>query len=568
MKNTIPNSIKEHLKQHKLLYLSFLIFAIPFLITRLPFFLDYPVLMFDPDYLHYYMVVDQVDKGLFPTFIIRSPGYPLFLKLVFTFFNSNMAVVIIQALLSFLVPLFFIYTIYRVYRQRFKYISLLAAGGLAAFVSSSIHLLSDTTLLTESLYVNSIILFFALLIRGIHLKENLTWVFCSLSMAAVILIRPSGMFLIVVYLITALFLFLNSRRKKEILSFSLPVILILFLLSAYNYFTIGSFSFSAVYSEHALISFTSTFLETKESYPAEVNEIIEKSKKKIGPKHKKAIEYPWDITAVEELWNIRKTNRALRRHYNRNRNFIFASLLALEEKDSHALYLKWRPLLKDMAWTAIKKNPGIYLKYVYVNLFVYFFRNMKDVDFYEKLKGRYARFLTPHRYYKGFLEKTIMTRVYYKKKYAATLSKSEDFLNAFLKENRRPEKIANLDRYKQDGKWQVEIKPTFLQKLHIIYKKTHDFLFRNVLWVLGFFFVLVFSFVRLLKSRFSHSGALILFLLTLSALMHGLIISLSSFSILRYSYSMEFVYYLSLFLLPLILPFSPPGKKNGEKAEL
>ena len=141
-------------------------------------------------------------------------------------------------------------------------------------------------------------------------------------------------------------------------------------------------------------------------------------------------------------------------------------------------------------------------------------------------------------------------------------------MNAFLKENRRPEKIANLDRYKQDGKWQVEIKPTFLQKLHIIYKKTHDFLFRNVLWVLGFFFVLVFSFVRLLKSRFSHSGALILFLLTLSALMHGLIISLSSFSILRYSYSMEFVYYLSLFLLPLILPFSPPGKKNGEKAEL
>ena len=108
------------MRNRNIVLASFLMVVIPFLITRLPFFLDYPVITIDPDYLHYYTIVDQVSKGFFPTFIIRTPGYPIFLKLIFTFFNSNMAVVVIQNILSLITALFFVFVIYRVYAGRWK----------------------------------------------------------------------------------------------------------------------------------------------------------------------------------------------------------------------------------------------------------------------------------------------------------------------------------------------------------------------------------------------------------------------------------------------------------------
>lgn len=548
------------MSSRKILYIAFLVFVIPFIITRLPFFLHYPCVSIDPDYLHYYMIVDQINKGLFPTFIIRTPGYPIFLKMIFTFFNHNMAVVFMQNILSLFVGLFFIFIIFKVYTNRFKYLPLLAAIGMAAFISSSNHLIADTTLLTESLFVNSIILFFSLFILALHRKKNRLWVLCSFIMAAVILIRPTGIFLVLIFLIILVFLFVRGMpppagqssgdlffhrflkviKKKEVLSFSLPFIGILFLLSVYNYFTIGVFTFSGQYSQHALISFTATFLEKKETYKPQINKIIDESKKEIKRRHK---------AAVEESWNHWKLNRALRRYYNKNRDFIFESLLSLEKKDSYILYMKWRPLLSDMGWTAIKKNPVTYLKYVYTNLFFYFFHNMKDPDFYRELQKRYWTSLNRKSFYQEYLPNSISLRMYYKKDYVETLS--DDFLKSFLKELWQPRTLSKFKIGNVEEK-EVHIEPTFLQGVHKIYKKIYNVLFRNIIWTFIFLFALVFSFYKLVKSRFRHKGSLIMFTLTLAALLHGLIICMFSFAISRYSYTTEFAFYLSLFLLPII----------------
>ena len=127
--------------RNKILFLSFLILIIMFAITRLPFFIYYPIVNINNDSTHYFTVVDQIDKGMWPSFVIRTPGYPLFMKFVFLFFNKNISLIAIQNIFSLLTSLFFVYVIHKVYVSsgRFKYLSLLASIGMGAFISSSIH---------------------------------------------------------------------------------------------------------------------------------------------------------------------------------------------------------------------------------------------------------------------------------------------------------------------------------------------------------------------------------------------------------------------------------------------
>ena len=202
---TIGNNVK--ISQLSLL-VSFIIFTCGFLVTRLAFFYYYNIHNFSVDYLSYFTIVDQLDRGMLPNLSIRTPGYPLFLKLVFTFVSKNSAVVVVQNSITFAVSLFFIYVIYK----KYKSICLFAAIALIAFVSSSVHLKNDTTLLAESLYVNAMLLFFALLILAIRYNSILLWILCSVDMAYAILLRPVGIILIIHYLMILFFLFRKLAR--------------------------------------------------------------------------------------------------------------------------------------------------------------------------------------------------------------------------------------------------------------------------------------------------------------------------------------------------------------------
>jgi hypothetical protein len=537
------------LKRNKILYLSFLILLIMFSITRLPFFLYYPVVDFDGDSPYYYMNVDQIDKGMWPAFMIRTPGYPLFLKFVFLFFNKNISLIALQNIFSLLTSLFFIYVIHKVYGSKFKFLPLFAAIGMGAFISGSIHLIADTSFMTESLYVNFLVLFFALFILAIHSKTNISWILSSICMAIVILIRPSALFFVLVSLIIMFFLFINSYKKKAVFLFIIPFSVILFLTSLYNYLTIGSFSVST-FTENALISFTSTFLEKNEKYEPGVNEAIEKCQDRIKPAHK---------NIMENSWNPEKLSRVLKRYYNRSRKLIFSILIKHEKEDSYSLYMKWRPILKKMAFNAILSRPKIYIKYIYANLVNIFFHSMGDADFYHMLKKRYLKALNYKKYFtQSILDwdtlryKAHPLQLYSKKEYGSTIT--EDFPKSFLKEYWDPGVLSNIKMKKVRRKKAVII-PTFLQRVHQVFKVFHEFIFRNISWIFIFLFTFIFSFFKLLKSRFHHKDAFILFIMTFSALLHGVVVATASLPILRLIYPMTFVYYLSLFLLPIIIDF-------------
>jgi hypothetical protein len=471
------------------------------------------------------------------------------MKFVFLFFNKNISLIAIQNLFTLLTSLFFVYVIHKAYVStgRFKYLSLLASIGIGAFISSSIHLVSDTSVLTESIYVNFFVLFFALFIRAIHLKTRTNWILCAISMAVVILIRPSAMFLMVIAIIILFFLIKNGYKKIMGVLFIVSFVGILFLMCVYNYFTIGSFSVST-FTEHALISFTSSFLEKDQRYPSEVNEAIETCQNRVTPAQKNIIENSWDH---------KKLFRVLVKHYNRTRRMIFNALGAFEKEDSYNLYMKWRPFLREIAVDAIKNRPIVYFKFVYSNALMYFFYRRGDVDFYEKLKKTYLRALNYRRNAKRFsLSKDEMgseesgIRIYYSKEYIASLS--DNFPGSFVKEYCDPTYFSKI-KMKKISKKEVRIEPTFLQSVHQGFQSIHVFLFRSNFWVCWFLFTLIFSFTRLLRSHFSNKDAFILFIMTFSTLLHGILVSMSALGRMRLAYPMSFVYYLSLFLFPILL---------------
>lgn len=546
--------VQENFRRNYILYSSFLIFWLFYFVTRLPYFLYNSGITFTNDYQSYYVIVDQISKGFFPTFTVRTPGYPLFLALIFLFFKTNMAVVVAQNLLSLVAPMFFIFTINRIFKNKFKLLPVLASLGMGIFVSLPIHLHLDSTLLTESLYINTIILSFSFLFLCIYLNKKTYWILCGLSMAVVILIRPVGLFLIVIFFILLIFLILNSAKKKIIFLFSLSFIGPLFFMCLYNYFTIGSFSVST-FSEHAMISFTSSILEENPAYKPQLNRAIKRI-------HNRLRRFEQKTKKIST--NTRKKGFNLYRGYNRNRIIIFRSLLSAEDDKADNLYLKWRPMLRKASFDAIRKHPMTYLKYFYVNLINYFFQR-KTYDFFKWMRIQNQNIKTEkskkiRRKYADFSKASAKDRLrlYYKNEYIKT--RDQQFLKDLLKEYWNPQGQTKEPNDKKENK---TIQLHFLQKVHKVFFRIHQTIFLNHFWILFFFFTFVFAFFRTLFTRFRHRGSLIMFIMTFSALLHGVVISMSSIPDARLSYPMNFIYYLSFFFFPVLFLQDSNFRRNS-----
>ena len=157
-------------QKNRTLLFSYALFLVPFLITRLPYFLYYPVAIFNPDDGGYYQIADQIGKGFWPHLSIRTPGYPLMLKLVFAFFSTNFAVIVLQHLLTLAAALFFIYALTRSF-PRHRFLPVAGALSLAAYVSSGIQSVADSTLMTDSFFASFLLFAFAVLFLGILKKR-------------------------------------------------------------------------------------------------------------------------------------------------------------------------------------------------------------------------------------------------------------------------------------------------------------------------------------------------------------------------------------------------------------
>jgi hypothetical protein len=509
---------------------SWAIFIFFFLLPRLPFFLAYPVVGFGIDDGGYYMLVDQMAKGFWPHLSVRTIGYPLFLKLVFCFSNRNFTVVAVQHLLTLFCALLFIYAVHRLY-GRFRLIPMLTALALGVFASSSIHMCLDCTLLTDSLFVNLVLFSLALLLLGLGLNRKWILAAASSAMAATILVRPAGMFLVPVYLLVIIFLLSGHCGRRAATAFALPFVSLLLALGIYNRLTIGTFAVST-FSEASLISITSTFLEEHPSFGLAGNAAVCACRRAVTKR---------DIRVLASSWEKRFFRGVLEKYYEKNRLRVIRAFFKREPAGSFDLYLKWRPLLRKMGIYAIRRHPWIALKYLYSKFMIYFFTTRGTYNDFYKILGNdflWSRSLPKH--FSGFvIPDSFFSRMYNTRSYAATLSPA--FLQFMLKEYHDPPSFSRIS-LSADGT--VMFTPTIWKSLHTIWQKVHNALFRQIFWILLFFLTFLYALYRLVATRGRHLGTFFLFLMTFSALGYGILVVLSAFPYLRYVCALEYVYYL------------------------
>jgi len=518
------------------------IFFVVFLITRLPYFLYYGSTIMNPDSSGYFMIVDQMNQGFWPNLSIRTIGYPLFLKVVYLLFSTSFGVAVSQHSITLISRLFFIFAMARAFPRR-PFLPIAVSLGLAGQAAISWHVLADSSYMTDSLFVSAIVMTLGLLVMGLAGRKKGHFFWASFSAAITVLIRPAGLFLVPILALAIVFIIRNKFGRGALTAAVLPCAAVLLAQMAYNALVIRSFTLSG-FSEHALISLTSTFLEPDASYGPTANLAIERCRAAFKTRDRRVLKTSLDP------WKI---NRVFSRYYESNRSRITSIFLAAEPPEKYNLYIEWRPLWRRMSRDALRKHPGTALKYIYSNLYRVFVRNLWiQVDLYQSFrlhclddlpKLKMAReFGEPH---SGF------SRRFNTQAYASTLT-PDGFARSMLPELYGPDGLPRVLRSapSKRGEGYAVYWP---ERLHQRLISAHTVLLRNPGWTLACLVAWLFSFARVIRTGIRQPGAFTLFSLTSAALLYGFAVAVLALPYLRYTYALEFVYYLSPLIWPIAL---------------
>lgn len=256
---------------------------------------------------------------------------------------------------------------------------------------------------------------------------------------------------------------------------------------------------------------------------------------------------------LKTSWDPWKISRVVSRYFDRNRSRISATFLEAEPTHKYNLYIEWRPLWRRMSRDALRKHPGTALKYIYSNLYRVFVRNLwNQADLYRSFRTNclddrpklkmVREFGKPH---SGF------SRRFNTQAYASTLT-PDGFARAMLPElygsDGLPRVLRSAPSKRKEG-----YAISWPERLHRRLISVHTVLLRNPGWALACLVGWLFSFMRLIRTGFRHRGAFTLFFLTSAALLYGFVVAVLGLPILRYSYALEFVYYMSPLIWPIAL---------------
>jgi hypothetical protein len=206
-----------------------------------------------------------------------------------------------------------------------------------------------------------------------------------------------------------------------------------------------------------------------------------------------------------------------------------------------------------MSRDALRKHPGTALKYIYSNLYRVFVLNLwNEADLY--------RLFRLHS--QGDLPKLKMVREFGKPQasfnrrfntlaYASTLT-PDGFARAMLPELYGPDGLPR--KLKLAPSERGEGRPaSWPERLHRVLISVYTALLRNPGWAFACLAGWLFSLVRVVRTGFRHRGAFTFFSLTSAALLYGFLVAVLAFPYLRYTYALEFIYYLSPLIWPIAL---------------
>lgn len=197
------------LRRHHTVLYAFILVVIPLIIRIIMFPHTKPCIF--PDSVEYIQLSESLNRFEFAPFYRRTPGYPLFLSVIFLFFgkqNFN-AVVAVQMVLSSCVPLLiFLLFIRLARRQVYAFLASLAVA-FDIFLAGN-----DTMILTESLAMFLLVLAVLLFITALRRQSIVPALGSSLLFVYLGLTRPLfSAFFLILGIITLIWLIYNRPQR-------------------------------------------------------------------------------------------------------------------------------------------------------------------------------------------------------------------------------------------------------------------------------------------------------------------------------------------------------------------
>jgi hypothetical protein len=484
------------------LLLAGLLLAV-FMASRLAFFWIYPTVGISQDLPGYMAALVQVKQGNWPHFVFRTPLYSLFIGSIKLFTDRWIFVLYAQNFLSLAASLFLVRAVQR-YRPS---LALAATIAMCGFLGSSQVVLYDVALLSESLYTSCVILAAGFLILSFRRWSPPHMALCSGFMALAILTRPSGLYFTVIYGLAAVFFLWNGLPARSIAAFVAPLPILLLGFCAYNYGTIGSFTINP-FGDSNLAGATALYWGPDPGLP----DVVNRAFKELPKSYAEAEISPAELDLLRTSWDRRQIFEIYAKAYNR---MLWSVGWGTGSRFKAGSYLQTRGFIRAAAFTAIRKHPDLYAKFVWVNL-VEFYRGVGfDFDIRSSLAyretGEYA-----------------------------------------LKDTGVPG--AAVPAVKPDALWPDRA----LDGLQLAWQGLQDAIFQRLFWSWAYFTILILSAVQLIRFRGRHFGAALLFALALIPLGASLVVCLVQIAMDRYSYPTQFAYYLVVALAPLLVQPGAP----------
>ncbi|MBF0338952.1 MAG: glycosyltransferase family 39 protein [Nitrospirae bacterium] len=520
-----------------------MVVIVPFLLTRLPFYLYYPMVTLTPDSWTYSKLAFNILEGVLPQFDHRTPGYPLFIALVFKLFTgTNLSLAMAQSLVCLGAMLLFVYVTFRHFGARtalWTALALIAASNTITFVWS------ETTYMTESLYISFLIMSLACLIHALHGRNALCWGMTSLLMGYTVWIRPSGLFLVIPMSLTTAYIIKNSYLMRSALAFVTPFVLMILSLATYNLCTIGSFTLSP-FGANNIFAVTMPFMETPKGLPPQVGKAFTDS---VAPRIP-----PNARDTINNSWNVRELHDAFFAVYPQNLAVTLELKNILQPSPGTATPLMGLyPYMNDIARTSIRAHPLLYAKFA-GTMFLYYFLNVGEDE---------AGLTAKEDIYNSVIRYNIYTLIsHYNTMKTATTSQNAAIIRQTLNEYadpfppKHPFYAMLLGKQGAGVKLElllVRLKETGFQSLSTSYLRYHKLLFKNIVWVILYLLAFSYGIYALCKGGFSDAPSLIVVVIGSVPVLSALLGSLVSVAYIRYSYVVEFCYYLTVALLPTLL---------------
>jgi hypothetical protein len=509
--------------QQNQLAVSIILFLVSFVVARLPYYtlVNLPYLYDDTP-----VYIGNVDELTHGGFGLRGLplGYPVFLWLCKQISSDIVFVTYMQSIVTFATGILFLMLI----KKSFENLLIPAALALSIFTSSLLFVHFETTILTECLFANAVVLSFGSLACVLTKMSTKRLLMFSASVAIVMLVRATGIFLVPIWLGVFGYVVYSTRSVKAAACFVAPLLLFYVSLAALRSIS-NTEQKSTAGLIPALATNTLSYITSDPDLPSHVNELIDSYVLPLqDPRQTEYIRNGKDVVQISGLYLL----------YQRYSTGFTDSLLA----KNNGSYTGLNSDLKAIFNTALRKHPEDVFRFFEIQFIHYFdsfdYRRTSAYPFFESFLTcfRNARIVnySQHQYNRtGYVG---------------------DWAHFAAPQFRATELQSLYDGVTNDG--QAKLAGAFFSLHHKMY--------RNKYWVYAAAFFSVVSIWLSWKKTPKRSLALFVLLICISNLVYMVVVSVNV-SMIRYNFPLHFAFYSTVlfgFALLLQALFSKRGSKG------